>query len=151
MPYKNWADTDTLNAADLNAMTADPDTVDVAAADTCSITSYGDLANVGPTKAISLVSGQTALVIVSCRMDAPNALAEGFMSFTVSGALTLAALDANGARFVNSGSGGSLACTVTRVTVITATSTATATIVCKYKVTANTFTIRDRRLVVKKF
>jgi len=23
VPYRNWADTDTLNAADLNAMTAD--------------------------------------------------------------------------------------------------------------------------------
>jgi hypothetical protein len=65
MPYRNWGSGDTLNAADLNAMTADPSIATLAGNDTVSLTSYGDGATPGPAVTLTMVNGQTALVLVS--------------------------------------------------------------------------------------
>ena len=150
MPYRNWADTDTLNAADLNAMTADPDSLDVATAETTASSSYGDLTTVGPTRTVQVVAGQTVLVVVSAQISSDTSGEEGFMTYAASGAATVAAADSNAAN-VRSASGNAWA-TSTRVSFVTATSAGTLTIASKYKRSAaGTARFANRRLLVKKF
>jgi hypothetical protein len=95
MPYRNWADTDVLNAADLNAMTADAQKAFVATAEGTTSGSYGDLTTVGPSVTVTLVSGQGALVIGSARLgnDAGTNTTGAMMSYAVSGAGTQAGSD----------------------------------------------------------
>ena len=149
MPYKTWASGNVLNAADLNAMTADAveDYIDTAEGTTS--TSYVDLATVGPTAVISLVNGQQALVLFSARMATDTAGAFGAnMSFAVSGGLTQAAGDTTSVENLIDDD-----VHLTGFDFITASSTASTTVTCKYKRVgaSGTATFRRRRLAVKKF
>jgi hypothetical protein len=148
MPYRVFADTDVLNAADVNAVTADPDSADVTTEESTTSSSYVDLTTVGPSRTLSLVSGQKALVIVEC---VPWGATDGtaYMSFAVSGAaLTQAATDANAAQNRTNANDKSMC---TRVSIITATATGTCTVTSKYRCTAGTANFFNRRLIVKKF
>ncbi len=123
-------------------------TADVLTEETTTSPAYSDLATTGPTVTKSMVNGQTALVIVSCIAYGATD-GDAFMSFAVSGALTLAASDANGAKNRTNANDKS---TISRVTVITATSTATATVTAKYKATsAASTTFGHRRIIIKTF
>jgi hypothetical protein len=59
---------------------------------TTTSTSYTDLSTVGP--AVTLVTGNKALVIISCEVTGSTASVESMASFAVSGATTVAAADA---------------------------------------------------------
>lgn len=152
MPYRNWADTDTLNAADLNAMTADADMNYIVTAEGTTSASYTDLATVGPARTLSLVSGQGFLVLAEARIDLDaSGSVGGAFSFAVSGGLTLAASDDVCAELSGTGTGTSVSLLVAYWAV--ATSTASTTVTMKYKRAgaAGTPAFRRRRLIVKKF
>jgi hypothetical protein len=150
LPYKTWATNDVPTAADFNAITADPSTADVTTLQTTTSTSYVDLATVGPSVTLTLVSGQTVLVICSARVKHSAAGGQSALfSFAVSGASTLAAADVNGAETADTTTGGS---TITRATVFTAGATGSHTFTMKYQVQAGgTGTYFNRRIIVKKF
>ncbi len=59
--------------------------------ETRAVASYGDLATVGP--AVTLTTGTTAIVWLSCYMFRSGTAGSGRMSFAVSGATTIAASD----------------------------------------------------------
>jgi hypothetical protein len=148
MPYRNWADSDTLNAADLNAMTADASTADVTTNQSTTSGTFTDLTTVGPAVTLTLVSGQGALVIVSARAN--NSLGgtsgQAIFSFAVSGASTLAATDANGVESHAITTPGSQQVATTRVTWFVASATGSHTFTMKYRAgTAGTSNFIDRR------
>lgn len=139
-----------LTAADMLAVTADPQTNDVATLESTISTSYTDLATVGPTIAsVTLTLGQTCLVIVSANMKTGVSTAACAMTFAVSGATTLAAADINAATTENS----TQYVVSTRVTLFTATAAGAHTFTAKYKNT-NASAIAQfaqRRIIIKKF
>jgi hypothetical protein len=65
----------------------------VTTTEACSSATYTDLATVGPV--VTIRTGITALVTVSATMDTQAANRGATMSFAVSGATTIAALDGN--------------------------------------------------------
>jgi hypothetical protein len=152
MPYRNWASGDTLNAADLNAMMADPQIADVATDETKSSGSYGDLTTVGPSVTLTLVSGQACLVIVSSRFVATNDGAIAYAGWACSGATTIAAVDSNSAYYFAVKIGVNTAQAGTRASVAVATATGSHTFTMKYKGDGtNTMHFLERRILVKKF
>lgn len=64
---------------------------EVATTQTTASTSYTDLATTGPTVAITLASARTVLVFVKAVVFQASTTDDVFMSFTASGATTLAA------------------------------------------------------------
>jgi hypothetical protein len=111
-------------------------------------TSYTDLATVGPAATLSLVSGQTALVMVQAVHW--NTLQDwSYVSFAVSGATTLAASDVNGslshAEVNYRGSSNAW-------TLFVASATGSHTFTAKYKcaATGSAFFF-NRRILVRKF
>jgi hypothetical protein len=149
--YKTWATNDVITASDMNELHADPLVNDVTTAESVTATTYQDVGSAGPALTKTLVSGQKVLVTVSARLDTPVAVAqEGFVSFAVSGATTLAANDDNAARAVSNNST-AVGNTVERTSVFTATAGGSHTFTMKYKVSGGTFLVRFRRLVIKPF
>ena len=148
MAYKTWATNDVPSAADFNASAwSDPISADVTTDETTTSTTYTDLATSGPAVTMTLVSGQTALVIVSCSVTSASSTVDCYMSFAVSGASTLAAADANAAlatQIVGSQQA------AFRVTLFTATSTGSHTFTAKYR-GGTTSHFARRRIIVKKF
>ena len=65
----------------------------VQTSETYSTTAYGDLATAGPT--VSIRTGTSAIVTLSATIETVAATRGGTMSFTVSGATTIAAADTN--------------------------------------------------------
>jgi hypothetical protein len=150
--YKTWATNDVLTAADMNELHADPLPAEIATDEAKTGGTYGDLTTVGPSVTKTLVAGQKALVSVNCNY---NAATEGYIayaSFAVSGASTLAALDANGAfiwpiKVTTNGFGSSH-----RDTVYTATNSGSHTFTMKYRSDGtNNIHFTDRRIIVKPF
>lgn len=78
-------------------------TATVATSQSTSSTTFGDLATVGPT--VTLTTGTSALVILTCAINSGTALEAGLMSFAVSGATTIA-VNANNSLEVIMGTGG---------------------------------------------
>jgi hypothetical protein len=149
MPYRNWADSDTLNAADLNAMTADPNSAEVVTQETTTSTTYAALATAGPAVTLSMVTGQAALVIVQARIHNSVAGNATYANYQITGASgTIVPNDENGAETthdVNSRG------RITRISVFAATATGSHTFTMLYKVFAGTGTFSSRRIIVKKF
>jgi hypothetical protein len=150
MPYRNWADTDTLNAADLNAMTADAVPANVDTEESTTSTSYTNLTTTANQfVTLTLVSGQGCLVIVSAAMINQTGGGGAYESFEVTGASgTQVASDTNAAWSNN----------VERVTVsklswYTAATTGSHTFTLKFKKGAGGATafFANRRIIVKKF
>jgi hypothetical protein len=149
MPYRNWADSDSLTAADLNAMTADALTADIATLEGTTSTAYTDLTTVGPAVTLTLVSGQGCLVIISAKANSDTAGATNAakLSFAVSGIESLTANDANAAEMTDSGSK-----TATRITWYVAGTTGSHTFTMKYEqIGSGQGVFQDRRIIVKKF
>jgi hypothetical protein len=149
MPYRVWATNDVLAAADVNAITADALTADVAANEQTTSTTYTDLATAGPSVTLSFVNGQGALVWIACRMShSVGGGSAAVASFVATGAVSVAAGDANGIEINDAVAG----ITLSRPTWVTAGSTGSATFTMKYKVkTSGTGTFLERRIIVKKF
>lgn len=153
MPYKNWATTDALQAADLNNMMADPITAIIEPQESTTSATFTDLATVGPALSnVNLVAGQACLVIVECLAGVVVDQAYAAMSFAVSGVESQAASDANSAycyvtKAVTNGYT-MLTWMVPYVAGVTGAHTFTA----KYRGNAgNTAYFQHRRIVVKKF
>src|SRR5262245_40910882 len=136
----------------MNELHADPLSADVVTDETRVTASYGDLSTVGPSVTKTLVSGQKCIVTVSSWFLTAADGAQGYMSFAVSGATTLAASDANAAHYFAIKVGVNTAGMVTRQSVFTATASGSHTFVAKYKGDGtNTMHWVDRRIVVKPF
>jgi hypothetical protein len=145
MPWKTWSTNDVLTAADMNAITADPAQADITTAETTTNTTYSALTTAGPSLSRALSAGQRVKVTVSARVDVPNNVTEGFMSFLVSGTGSQAASDANAARAVDPGG-----TTVTRPTIYVVPTTGTYTFTAQYRtISGGTATFRDRRIIIE--
>lgn len=148
MPYKVFATGDVLTAADMNAVTADPQSADVATIESTSSTSYTDLATSGPAVSMSLAAGQSCLVLVEY-VTSGSAATTGYMSFAVSGAGSQAASDPNAAQ-ANPSTVGLIS--IGRSSVFAAGAAGTYTFTAKYRAnTAVSVAFQARRIIVKKF
>lgn len=149
--YKTWATGDIPTAADFNNLFADPSSADVTALQNCTSTAYSDLSTVGPAVTLSLVNGQTVLVIVSADANTITGGEEGWMGFAVSGATTLAASDVNAAHLYTSGASAIGGAQIFRQTVFTASATGSHTFTAKYRTeTGATVGFQNRRITAKK-
>jgi hypothetical protein len=110
-----------------------------------SSTSYQDLATVGPT--VVLRTGTSALVTVSATIDTAAASRGGTMSFAVSGATTIAAIDDNSV-FNFSNSGQSFAA-VSRTFLLTGLTAGVNTFTSKYKQQGGATNISRRSITVQ--
>jgi hypothetical protein len=135
----------------MNELHADPLTADVTGSQNSTSTSYGDLTTVGPAVTKTLVNGQKVLVEVSCDANTVTGGEDGWMSFAVSGATTLAALDVNAAHLFMTGSAIG-AMQISRSTVFTATAGGSHTFTAKYRSeTGATVGFSNRRIIIKPF
>ncbi|HTE69699.1 MAG TPA: hypothetical protein VK942_13230, partial [Actinomycetes bacterium] len=150
VPLKTWATNDVPTAADFNSMFSDPLTADVVTLQTTTSLSYTDLATVGPAVTMTMANGQATQVVLSARMkhSAAGGLSS-LMSFAVTGATSLSAIDANACECADLSTGGII---VTRATVFIAGATGSHTFTCKYQVqSGGTGTYLLRRIIVKRF
>lgn len=137
-------------AADILAIKADIDAVLsgsgalVSASQTVTSTSYTDMATVGPT--VTVTTGTTALIGMYANLRNSNAAAQTHMSFEVSGATTIAADDATSI-MLQSDSANQRA-RIGAVLFVAVLTPGSNTFTAKYKVTAGTGTLDDRRLFV---
>jgi hypothetical protein len=149
VPYRNWADTDTLNAADLNAMTADAVSGFIAANETTASITYGDLTTVGPSVTLTLVNGQGCLVFITATLsnDADLSTSAAAASFAVSGVESLVASDDYNIQKSRSDHA-----TCTRCYWYVASITGSHTFTMKYKrINTGNANFSNRRIIVKKF
>lgn len=128
-------------------MFGDAQSADVVTSEACTSTGYGNLATVGPAVTVSLVNGQQCLVIVSAYCASGTAQ-DGFMSFAVSGAATIAASDNDAARYNSSGA--TLWVMSERTARFTAGASGSFTFTAKYRnSTTSAYSYANRRIVVK--
>ena len=104
-----------------------------------SSTSYTALTTAG---AVTLTTGTKALVIVGMGSNNPTGGARQFMSFSVSGATTIAASDQYAAYIATNDVQG-----ISRASVVTLTA-GSNTFTTQFKTTTNTGSFRDRYLIV---
>ena len=150
MPIKVFG-TEVLFPSDLNnGAFADAAQFDVAAEESTTSGTYGDLpgGTVGPTvSGVQLNAGQGVLVFLYATMINQTTSGGSYMAFTVSGASTKAAIDADAAWTNNIERVG-----ITKVTWYVATSTGSHTFQAKYKRGASgTAAFANRRIIVKRF
>jgi hypothetical protein len=112
--------------------------------ETCSSATYADLATVGPT--VTIRTGITALVTVSATIDTSAATRGGTMSFAVSGATTISAVDANGV-FVYS-LDGDVFVAASRTYLLTGLTAGVNTFTAKYKQQGGNVNILRRSLSI---
>lgn len=144
-----WAAGEVATAANLNNNDADitflagTTSAAVATSQTTTSASYADLSTVGP--AVTLTTGAHALVFLTCNTSNSGIAGVDCMSFTISGATTLAASDVNAVVFTsgaaNEGGGSGV---IIPVAVTAGSNTFTA----KYRVTAGTGTFLNRFISV---
>lgn len=115
----------------------------VATSETTTSTTFADLATVGP--AVTVTTGTSAMVIVTCRASNSNANKLVVMGFAVSGATTVAASDTQS--FTQSG-GGAVPAQGSAVYVVTGLTAGSNTFTAKYRVDANTGTFLNRSITV---
>lgn len=143
MPFKTWATNDVPTAADFNAMFADAVSGNVATEENTTSASYGDLTTVGPSAAITLVTGQQARVDISSMMINQTVGGGALATFTTTG---VTASDTNAAWTRSTER-----TMATRQTYFVAGSSGTFTSTMKYKVEVNgTAYFASRRITVMK-
>jgi hypothetical protein len=118
----------------------------VGTSQTTTSTSYVDLATVGPS--VTVTTGVLAFVFVSCQMTNNTGTIGSFMSFTVSGATTVAATD--GSSLVHYPTTAGLPMQATRA-VSQGLTAGSNTFTAKYRAAANTGTFSQRGLAVIPF
>ena len=117
----------------------------VATAETTTSTSYTDLATSGPE--VTVTTGTKALVIYTSEISNNTSNAYSNMSYAVSGATTIAALDTQSLfiRQTSSTTGQPFRASATSVVTLTAGSN---TFTAKYRVNSGTATFQDRSIFV---
>lgn len=144
------ADTDRMlvrNAAGA-WVTITPVSATIATEQTFSTTSYGNLGTTGPQ--VTVTTGTKALLIMHAEIYASVATSDGFISIDVTGATTLAAIDANGVRQTtgNDTTGGDWM-TAQRTFLLTGLTAGSNTFTLKYKAeVGGTIHFRNRDLTV---
>lgn len=132
--------TTAANAIDERALS----TATTSAAQTTGSTSYTDLTTAGP--AVTVTTGVSALVVVSCTMSNNTAGANAYMGYEVSGASTVSASDDTALQTASDPASAALhASSVSKATGLTAGSN---TFTAKYKVTSGTGTFSRRNIIV---
>jgi hypothetical protein len=119
------------------------DSAAVATNQSTSSTSYTDLATAGP--AVTVTTGTKALVIVSATME-PNQNNEGYMSYAVSGATTVAAADSAALLFYRN-TADTVTSGMSKATSVTLTA-GSNTFTSKYRVSGGTVYFRTRSIFV---
>lgn len=145
-----------LNAAlddiDTTAVAAQADTDTLAAGGGASVVTvetttsltYVDLTTVGPTVAITLTEARTVLVFVKATVFQASTTDDVFMSFTASGATTVAASDGTAMRHNGSGTAEAYSAVA-----VVACNVGTTTFTAKYRTqAAGTGSFGDRVLAV---
>ena len=124
-----------------------PGTSFVTTAETTTSTSFSDLATAGP--AVTVTTGTSALVTVSCNILNNTGGAIGFMGYAISGATTVAADQSIALGFESSAAGDQLYASWSHLkSGLTAGSNV---FTAKYSVTAGTGTFRYRYITVIPF
>lgn len=131
-----------LDIIDLNARTS-PSSAGVATSQTTTSTSYTDLATVGP--AVTLVTGNVAIVVLTAEVDTTGAGVTPRMGFAVSGATTLVASDIWGLK-VDAGAAALLQ--MSFLVLATGLTAGTNTFTAKYRVGSGTGTFLNRGITV---
>jgi hypothetical protein len=119
-------------------------TATVTTGETTTSTTFTDLATVGPTVS-SLTTGTFALVFLGSAIDNNTAGSSGLMSVDVSGATTTAASDANSTSYLSPAA--NQAARISTFVPLTLTA-GSNTFKAKYRVTANTGTFTNRKILV---
>lgn len=127
---------------DLNARTS-PASAGVATSQTTTSTSYTDLATVGP--AVTLATGNVAIVVLTAEVDTTGAGVTPRMGFAVSGATTLVASDIWGLK-VDAGAAALLQ--MSFLVLATGLTAGTNTFTAKYRVGSGTGTFLNRGITV---
>lgn len=145
MPYKVFVDGTVLSAADVIAISKDPLSADVATSQGTTSATYTDLATTGPAVTVTLVVGQTCTVEVVSEVTSSSSGVAGRASYAVSGAVTVAAADADSvANSLLSG------LTASKQSVFTCTVAGSHTFTMKYRCNgAATGTFAQRRIYAK--
>jgi len=117
----------------------------VATSQTTVSTSYTDLATAGP--AVTLTTGATVLVTISCTLSNNNNGPQSYMSQAISGATTVAASDVNAVRF-NGGVWASGFGSFSKTFKVTGLTPGSNTFTAKYRVSSDTGTFLDRTITV---
>jgi len=119
---------------------------DVATSETTASASYVNLATAGPDATVDLAAGQQCLVVVSCSMHTSGTGGAGRMSYAVSGAEVVAALDVDAA--ATNLAVASTDVMITRDSVFTAAAGGTYVFTAKYRTGSGvTGTFSNRRVV----
>jgi len=129
----------------VNALSLPVTGATVATVQNTSSTAYTDLGTVGP--AVTVTTGTSVFVVMCC--GSTNTLSAGdtsFMSFSVSGATTIAASDANSAQC--NGGGNEFGNCVFLGTLVTGLTPGSNTFTAKYRVDASTWSFYYRHLTV---
>lgn len=132
----------------VNAIAArTPDSAEVATAQTCTSTAYGNLTTVGP--AVTATTGSRALVIVDAGMAHDTTAGKCYMGYEISGATTAAADEATSAIYqAYSPGAAAVACRAYLREGLTAGSN---TFTAKYKASTGTGTFDNRHISVIPF
>lgn len=119
----------------------------VTATEATSSTSYTDLATFGPS--VTLTTGTEAYITISAvsSKTTPNNAYTAFISIEVSGATTIAPVDANGTLVASPGSG--FATPMSTRYKLTGLTPGANTFTMKYRVDGQTFSFRNRSIVVE--
>jgi hypothetical protein len=102
---------------------------------------YTDLATVGPT--VTMTTGTTVLIIISATMESTANAIAAEMSFAVSGATTLAALDVNRIKNQNQ-----YQTSVSRAFILTGLTAGANVFTAKYKTSSGTAYFSERSIVL---
>lgn len=148
MPYTTWVDGHVLSAADMTAITRDPQVADVATSQSTTSGTYTDLATTGPSIAsVTMAVGQVAMVVVSAYAHSNTNATVAKAGFAVSGAETQAASDPEAAIISNPDD-----VMITRACLYTAGVAGSHTFTMKFSSSGGAnATFSQRKLIVKVF
>ena len=148
---KTWAVGDVLTAADMNTYNRDnltalqPQAATVSTSPSTASTSYTDLGTVGP--AVTLTTGSSVLVDIGCGLANGTGGDGAFMSYAVSGATTISAVDATSVGATSASAGASVQAAFSYLQ--TGLTPGSNTFTAKYKaVTGGTATFTQRIIIV---
>jgi hypothetical protein len=119
----------------------------VSTSESTSTTTYTDLATVGP--AVSVNCGPKAIVMVTARVSNNTVNSASYASYTISGATSRAATDAEGLE--DDGRAASNTIRMTAASLATGLTTGVNIFTMKYRAGSNTSTFSDRQIIVIPF
>jgi hypothetical protein len=123
-----------------------PNSTNVAAFETSAITSYGAITTAGP--AVTATTGPWALVAYGANISNDTTGANMLMSYSISGATTLAAADTQGLGLTQTGANRTFLCSRVLLQAVTAGSNV---FTCLYRVSGGTGSWGNRHLAIVPF